>query len=309
MRFVFILMAIVLCTCFKLISNEPAINSHHDADPPLASCEKDYGFDDILLVVHYNHPYYQTSEFIQGLYSCFPNIVFYGPIPGNNIIDIPTHEGHFLSRVIQDVLNRFPNYRGYLVIQDDVLMNFWNFSRLSKDKIWFAVSFYRSPMIMKQTPPSWESNFDKSVAYKEFFLPARDKWWGRWGDYQAIDEARKRLEAKDLKMMRKSIKGSIAAGMVCDMFYIPSKFREDSIRLSHVFKDVFCEVAIPTMLCCLETPENWEILKGIWQFGYGGNFSESMKYFNASADWVHAFKFSTKEIRDFAQEIVKSHQK
>lgn len=42
------------------------------------SKEERNSFDEILLVVHYNHPYFQTSEFLEKLYACFPNIVFYG---------------------------------------------------------------------------------------------------------------------------------------------------------------------------------------------------------------------------------------
>ena len=104
-------------------------------EPKLALNEK---FSNILLVVNYNHPYYSSIPFIEELYSSiFPNIVFFGESPHPKVNVIRTEQGYKFSRVVADVLDRFPGYTGYIFLQDDCFMNFWNYERLDTNKFWF----------------------------------------------------------------------------------------------------------------------------------------------------------------------------
>ena len=97
-------------------------------------------FSDLLLVVHFNFPYYGNIPFLKKLYApIFEHIVFYGEKEHPDVFAIKTHEGFFLSDVLQDVLTRFPDYKGYLILQDDCVLNFWNCVLLDQNKIWFAL--------------------------------------------------------------------------------------------------------------------------------------------------------------------------
>ena len=309
MRTFFIQILLVLfAACFVNPQNVHGISNG------LVAYDRNYKFDDILLVVHYNHPHYETKEFIQNLYPCFPDIVFYGDIPGTcdqfleDVILVPTQRGYFFSRVVADALRRFSDYRGYIFLQDDALMNFWNFSRLNKDKIWFGVSFYN---FQTDRPLSWDVDFEKTCACFELFNPIHNAEWQWWKTNEgllSLEPAMNKLQTKDRKKLERNIGEIGEVGMVCDMFYLPQTVREDAIRLSTIFSDVFCEIAIPMMLVCLDDFENWELLKGAWGVNIANRSFPIPEYQN-DMDWIHPVKFSNPCNRDFAQMAVDANTK
>ena len=92
---------------------------------PIFSEAESRNLDDVLLVVHYNHAYFRTSDFLESLYASFPHIVFYGDEPNpallnaatpylNKVILIPTRDGYFFSRVVSDALERSRLSRIYI---------------------------------------------------------------------------------------------------------------------------------------------------------------------------------------------------
>ena len=277
----------------------------------LPSYKGGHNFDDILLVVHYNHPYYESIQFLKTLYADFPNIVFYGEKVNSSdpsaVIQVETIHGWFFSRVIADALKRFPNYRGYIFLQDDTLMNFWNFTRFNKDKIWFGVSFYRA---LGPTPPSWFTGFDTSKVLREFHASIPNSGW-HWDEptgNAAIMAAIPQLRSSDRQRLKKNVGKNGKIGMVCDMFYLPGKFGKKALRISRVFGNVFCEIAVPMMLACLDDFKNWEYLRGHWGFTLGKGEYPHPTY-RGKSDWVHPLKFSQQAARDFAQKVVEAHTK
>jgi hypothetical protein len=273
-------------------------------------------FDDILLVVHYNHAHWKSVHFLKELYSPFQNIVFYGEGPSENMAEaasplrkemilVPTHEGWYYSRVVEDVLIRFPNYRGYLFMQDDVLMHFWNYHHFDKDRIWFAVSL---SIPAWDTPRSWDIHFDKRKASEELYNPWHDRWWKEAIGISLANSLMAQMHPKNQEIAKRNMGEKKGAGMVCDLFYLPQRLREEAIPIAALFKDVFCEVAIPMMLVSLDDFENWEIMKGFW--GYS---PDSRGYplidpaYPSQADWVHALKFSDPYFQELAKRIKKEN--
>lgn len=92
------------------------------------------------------------------------------------------------------------------------------------------------------------------------------------------------------------------------MFYLPQKFRHNAVRLSKIFKNVFCEIAVPTMLVCLDDIEHWEFLRGHWGFQLQSGSYPAPEYVEES-DWIHPLKFSKEKERVFAQKVVEAHTK
>jgi hypothetical protein len=267
-------------------------------------------FEDILLVIHYNHPYYDSIEFLKELYSpFFPNITFYGEQEHPQVIAMPTKKGCYISEVLADIFIRFPNYKGYLVLQDDCLLNVWKYMKFDKDKIWYAITF-RTPNNNNEVLHSWNPNFEKSKLKEEFFRASLDgtvikKYWG--GDFNRfhIDHHRglqniwPNLSPRDLQQLEKNIEKDMIVGQVCDMFYIPQRFHEDIVRLCPIFKNIFCEVAIPMIVNCLDSLENWEILKMMWNTNFSIEQSPTF-ILQDDFDWYHPVKFSTQNNRALA---------
>jgi len=276
-------------------------------------------FEDTLLVIHYNHAYFKTIPFLKELYSSFPHIVFYGETPSEALAPIaepflsevnliPTRQGYFLSRVVADALTRYPDYKGYLFIQDDVMLNLWNFNRLDKDKIWFAPGYTN----LTQSPPlSWDPTFDKKQTRFEFFNYPRDAWWG-WFQIEygipMVEKVLPLLSDQDRALLTHNIGEEGRVGMVCDVFYIPQRLNQDAIRLAHIYRDVFCEIAIPMLLSSLDPFENWDLLRGVW--GYNPeptNYPIPDPNYPHFADWVHAMKYSMPYYRTIAKYEMEKH--
>lgn len=88
-------------------------------------------FNDILLAINYNHAkFLKLNDYFINLYSkYFPNIIFI--YPGNdlkkaNSIACPeSNDGFFAYICFRRVFNEYPNFKGYLIIDDDNLMKPW----------------------------------------------------------------------------------------------------------------------------------------------------------------------------------------
>jgi hypothetical protein len=148
-------------------------------------------FKDTLLVIYYANPHFETIDFLKELYSpVFKNIVFYGDRTQHLDIGefirenedgyygkyriVYTRNGYYLSRWIKDALINYPGYAGYIFMQDDCIMQFWNFLNLDKNKIWFgATAAYhygyeeqpqeKSMIINRTTDPQYAGWFDTAA--------------------------------------------------------------------------------------------------------------------------------------------------
>ncbi len=248
-------------------------------------------FKDVLLVIHYNHPYYSTVDFEKTLYApVFQNIIFYGPGGEHPEVRIvPTHMGYFFSRVVADVFQNYQGFAGYIFLQDDCLMHFWNFLRFNKDKIWFCQN--ESHNFLQA------STLDMSQ-------------WGWWFSYPDIGMPQVLKVLPSLTLDERNMLGSnmgenTIPGQMCDMFYIPARLAPQAKRLCKIFENVFCEISIATILNSLDNLANWEKFQYFWHFGDSGQLVIS-KY-DPQLDWMHPLKFSLQENREFALSMFNTH--
>jgi hypothetical protein len=267
-------------------------------------------FKDVLLVIYYANPHFETIDFLKGLYSpVFKNIVFYGDRTQHVDIgeaDHPyedgdhgkyrivyTRNGYYLSRWIKDVMVHYPGYAGYLFMQDDVVMQFWHFLSLDKNKIWFGSNTPRHPLYEEWSPKCIMINHTTDPQYNHWFntgagMPPLKNMFGRLFDEERV-------------MLSANFKENGAAWFMVDLFYLPGRFAGKALRLCDLFDKVFCEITIPTMLGCMDYLQNWEVLPFWWAcFDSGEKLKQA---YDSMYYWMHPLKFSYKENRDFARRI------
>lgn len=252
-------------------------------------------FSNVLLVINFNHPHYNNIEFLRKLYSsAFEHIVFYGEKEHPEVYSLTTSIGFFLSGVIQDAMQRFPDYQGYLFLQDDCVLNFWNYVSYDFEKIWFAVKFN-------------DGNHQNNKFYNIINVSSPNagagQGWGHWvlpHGCRAVWNARAHMDNSEINMLHMNVGHNNIPCMMCEVFYIPSRFRESALRLSSILQNVFCEIAVPTMLCCLDSISNWEQLKmlGGEGLGYAGINSPVLRPYPVGVNWIHPLKFSQQHNRD-----------
>lgn len=258
-----------------------------------AQDEKAIFGSDILLVVHFNHAHYDNVEFLKGIYkSYFPHIVFYGEQEHEGLHVCQHNRGYYGYKTLAHAMQMYPNYRGYLYVHDDCIINPWNLSRLDKNKIWFVSGAQVQDINTRETNPHY----------------------GWWAHYCGIDAAQKvlsQLPARNLNMLEYNVGESNVVFVFSDLVYIPAQYKDDFIALSTLSakERFFLEIAIPTICCCLDKKENWQILNGLtWWWWLSDNDrlknqENNMKEcWSADIDFIHPIKFSDQANRKYIQE-------
>ena len=192
-------------------------------------------------------------------------------------------------------ISRYPNHRGYLYVNDDMIVNWWTFFNLDKEKLWQGgIIIAGDNHVMGSRPisnnwPWWNIKSKSAEACEDSYLEITHKY--RSSEYLNITKLVKRHVVN-------------CEGEKCcfrawsDLFYIPKKFSDQFQRLSFVFHKnrVFLEVAVPTIMSFLDLRDSWEKHYGIYlPDKYGSiDFADGKlvwKNYNYDISFIHPVKF------------------
>jgi len=259
-------------------------------------------FSDVVLVIVYNYPLYSSIPDLTALYkNAFPTIMFCGSGKAKNhtVEALPIHKGYFAYTCMSRAMEKYPGYSGYLLTNDDAILNYWNLVGLKRDRIW-------------EGPKA-------AIRFKNYSMPSKHwYWWDTlWGvkscqkaynELWALQESNPDkwfLEIDNHKEERTDPQ-TIVWNKLCphgrsDVFYIPGRFANAFITLSNVFykHKSFLEIAIPTICRMLDVEENFEYISGVYLPGYPGDaLVRKAQYFwevyNKTLVFVHPFKLNYK---------------
>lgn len=241
-------------------------------------------WDDVLLIINFNWPHYNNITFFKEIYGpLFPHMVFYGERRSRSEIQVVTHnKGYFAHRTLAHAMRTWPNFNGYLWINDDCFINFWNFAAYDKSKVW------RSP---------------HSIEHLDN-LPTVWMWWSQPCGYAALKPAYDNLPPHFKDMIVSNLGPSGVQSGFTEMYYFPARYRESVIDLCDRFTNVFLEIALPTICACLCPLDECLYLKGIWT-----GSSEVERYYSPELDFIHPVKFSSDYNREFARRKIKKNVK
>jgi hypothetical protein len=253
-------------------------------------------FDNILLIINFNHAHYENIEVLKKLYGTyFKHIIFYGPRASSQVYYSEHHEGWYSYLNLAQTMQNFPNFQGYLWLHDDCILNMWQLKKLSKNKIWLAqpwagLDLTKQLIAPLQTNWTWSRN---AKAYPRAIIESIQmwRWWPMDCGYSAIEKVYQLLEPKYLTMLKKLHNTSILIGYA-DLVYIPAQYNTEYIYLSNLMAqhNVFLEIALPTICACLQELSQCEILKGS---EFGGKL-----HYSVFSHFTHPIKLSIKENRD-----------
>jgi hypothetical protein len=240
--------------------------------------------DDILLIINYHFPYYDSINLLKKIYSpYFPNIVFYGP-QGHPGIEVCNHyQGWFSYKDIGMAMQKYPGYAGYLLINDDLIINPSNFERFDKTCIWTcpfrALDMTRSMNAIDDWP-----------------------WWQANVGYPVMQQVYDKLDAQTHSLLAKNIGQNRAAIAYADIAYIPAACAERCIQLCQLYAEygVFLEIALPTICMSLLPIDKVQYINGkpLW---YNGERNHACDYLNISVDYVHPIKLSDPAFYEFIE--------
>jgi len=241
-------------------------------------------FRHLLLVITFNKPHYEVIPYVELLYrSIFPHILYCLPTPLDTA-SIPVLRGYQISYITyaEWPVHRTPgsvNYQcaiqavrmnflvdGFLFASDDLLLLPVPLSKLKPDRVWFV--------------PTNEIRIGDLDTLRECHLGMCDfhphwDWWAAFksATVEALDRMSQLARVSPLfyhcltqLRQRNGIGRSQIRvnGAYSDIFHIPSQIAHDFATVAKVFADlgVFLEIAVPTVLRCIEPPENFQSLPG-----------------------------------------------
>ena len=251
-------------------------------------------FSGILLTVNFNHQFYSTIPLLDNYFRpVFDKVIYCGPEESSKY-DVVVIEGprtYFGYMCLAIGIKKYPNYKGYLYINDDMIVNWWNMIRTPLDKIWYGKDIVNEAGAdMHKDPPCcwhwWSSAKALENCKNAFHLlqGSSSKWNG----------------SNFLKTYFKNTEGAhLCLRAWSDFFYIPK-------RLSGVFhyiasefykNRVFLEVAVSTMLTMLDEKKNIVNLDGVYLPDLYGDvdFSDGKivsKIYDTKKSFYHPVKLS-----------------
>lgn len=281
-------------------------------------------FRNILVVIQFTIRFKEKIEQdIEDLYSCFlPNIVRYTACPKNDNSTINGMHCLPLSKSIEkrfkyadnfasfyqyeymvDAMDKNPNFDGYIFMQEDVVLNFWNFPvRHNFDKVWRTIDFpdpdtdvwkkhNNIPIFQNVSDQRFVDNICRSFVNSNEFPNQNIK------DF--VDGFK--LEERNQLYLQNSLTGDPAFRMAnSDFYYVPQRYRK---RISEEMKralvhEVFQEVAVPIIFDCVVGNNSYEVASGAALFRVSDSIQKFALY-DPCWDFFHKIKISKKREFEF----------
>jgi len=178
-------------------------------------------FKDILLIINYNKKgFLQLNHYIENLYNkYFPNIIFIYPseINGHNIISCKeSYNGSYSYICFKKIYNKYPNYKGYLYINDDLFL-----------KVWEIINFNFSIPWISRVHPIYKTWYHYSQCYSLYkIFDQNNEWKNNLIKFNGLFE--------------------VLSGM-SDFYYLPNYYASKIIDIFVKFykSKIFLECAIP----------------------------------------------------------------
>lgn len=264
-----------------------------------STCLKN-AFKDLLLVVVYNYPFYDSIPHLVSLYKpAFPHLLFCGPpddTERSDILAVEIIRGLLGYECLGRAIRKYPGYKGYFYISDDVLLKYWKFPDFDRSKIWESSSIRSNPV---NEPPKTE--------------------WYWWASRYGLESCRSalldvaKMTFKEAKLNGKYLLSTLLKnsggiqrcfGSRSDVLYIPQKHANAFSILSKTFyrRRVFLEIAVPTIIRLLVLSENITRLPGYYIPGKRGDprVSDSRFFWylyfpHKEYSFIHPFKLHREE--------------
>ena len=295
-------------------------------------------FSKILLVIYYNHPYFNTIDYLKQLYSpIFKNIVIYGDRTQTvdtgeadhinedgkhgDIHIVYTRSGYYYTKLMENVLENFPDYEGYIFLQDDCMMQFWKLLQLDKEKIWYGgdgLLDRNSELCIKlekeKKSQCGDSLMDENpetynrAGYRYYLChkdePHPQNWFNTTAGLPEVIKILPYLTVSEKENLDNSFGKDRFAWYPCDFFYLPGHFSKQASKLCKMFPKVFCEISIPTLLGCLDPMQNWEQLFHFWR---GHDNNQISSNYHPEMFFIHPLKYSMQFNRDFTLSVFQKY--
>ncbi|KAI7991947.1 putative glycosyltransferase STELLO1 [Camellia lanceoleosa] len=192
--------------------------------------------------------------------------------------DLVVEEGHFdhLYKHLPTIFNRFTSAEGFLFLQDDTILNYWNLLQADKTKLW----------ITDKVSESWSSVKTEGNA----------DWFTKQADMV------KKVVSSMPVHFQISYKESMTNDhslTVCnsEVFYVPRRFVVDFIDLVNLVGDldIHQKVAIPMFFLGMDSPQNFDSVFSTMIYKQKPPSTNSTSFYSPEVPAIHPWKVSSEQ--------------
>ena len=277
------------------------------------SRNKEHYFSDTLAIIHYSFPASVSQVLLH--YSLwnpvFPNMVIFGKWNHSRInemtdLKLPVFQssddvdGFISQRTILRALIKFHSliFKGYLYMQDDILVSPRNIVQLDKNRIWISDGLFRSNLTdwdrKKYEPWPWFNDPKYGIKKMQKILE------------EDVDILNTMIECDN------DIQGHVWYYGSSDFFYFPSWMLFSFITTMEIFSshNLFFEIAIPTWMVCFSGGRNQITLLSLctsWSDKKRNDVSLFGYECPTDVTMIHPVKYSQQNAKIFAMEFLQNN--
>ena len=267
-------------------------------------------FRDVLLIIIFHFPYYNNLRYTEATYRpTFLNIAYCGP-EAHTFQSFSKNLGRNLTFIEADLDGGVIGYiclikaisagfhvNGYLVIGDDVMLNFWSLNGFNKTQIWTAKN--------NLWPMKTHGNNTENWLWRDSIYGI-----GAWSKanselsktpvpagISSPSDFKKILLDNTKKLDIKTESDTLVHAMA-DIYFVPARLAPSARWYLTLFLKhrLFLEIAVPLVLYGLQSIEEMQHLEGRWI--WGADRYQAWKFFNPLHHYLHPVKFSNPKDQD-----------
>lgn len=195
-------------------------------------------FGNIVLIMFCNGPVERTALEWRLLYGrIFKTVII---LSGKKDQDLAVEQGQLdhIYKQFPKIFDRYSSAEGFLFLEDDTVLNYWNLLQADKAKLWITDKVSKSWGTVQANENDWFAKQAEMVTKVVNTMPAHFQV-----NYKEVMKSDKTL----------TICGS-------EIFYVPRHFTADFVDLVNLVGnlDIHHKVAIPMFFASMDSPQNFD---------------------------------------------------
>ncbi|CAN8286950.1 unnamed protein product [Cochlearia groenlandica] len=236
-------------------------------------------FGNIVLVMFCNGPVERTALEWRLLYGRVFKTVVILSTQKNSDLYVEEAKLDYIYKHLPKIFDRYSSAEGFLFVEDDTILNYWNLLQADKTKIWTTDKVSKSWISAKPTGKSdWFSVQTELVKRIVSTMPAHFQ----------------------VNYKEAAAKNNPEALTVCssEVFYVPKRLVVDFVDLVDLVgdMDLHYKVAVPMFFMSMDSPQNFDPVLGTMVYKKkSSSFNSSSSLYSAQAPAVHPWSISSEQ--------------
>uniref|UniRef100_A0A5B6Z543 Glycosyltransferase STELLO1 n=1 Tax=Davidia involucrata TaxID=16924 RepID=A0A5B6Z543_DAVIN len=233
-------------------------------------------FGNVVLVMFCSEPVERTALEWRLLYGrIFRTVVI---LSEQKNVDLAVEEGQLdqVYKHLPKIFSRFASAEGFLFLQDNTILNYWNLLQADKTKLW----------ITDKVSESWTA----------VPIDGNSDWFTKQEDMvkKVVSAMPVHFQVSYKESMMSDHKLTLCSS---EVFYIPRRFVTDFIDLTNLVGDldIHYKIAIPMFFVAMDSPQNFDSVFSTMIYKQEQPSTNSTTFYSAEVPAIHPWNVSSEQ--------------